>query len=70
MEGIVLELEALVSPWAVLGGASLLAMGISMMLLGRISDEERAGHRLFWAEWPIPGGGEAFYEEEELRRAA
>ena len=55
MEGIILDLEAIVSPFAVIGGVSLLAVGIALMLLGYTSDEEKAGRRLFWVAEPIPG---------------
>jgi hypothetical protein len=69
MEGIILGLEALTSPWSIIGGVSLLAVGIALMLLGYVSDEERAGRRAFWAEWPIPGS-EVSPRKEELRLAA
>jgi hypothetical protein len=69
MEGIILGLEALTSPWSVIGGVSLLAVGIALMLLGRVSDEEKAGRRAFWAEWPIPGS-EVSPRKEGLRLAA
>ncbi|MBP2669169.1 MAG: hypothetical protein H6Q80_1371 [Deltaproteobacteria bacterium] len=70
MEGIILDFEALVSPWAIVGGVSLLAVGVALMLLGHASDEEKAGRRLYWAEWPVPGTEETSFEEEKLRLAA
>jgi hypothetical protein len=69
MEGIFYELETLVSPWAVIGGVSLLAVGVALMLLGHASDEEKAGRRLYLAE-PIPGSEEPSAVEEEFRLAA
>ena len=70
MEGIILSLEALTSPWSVIGGVSLLAVGIALMLLGHVSEEEKAGRHAFWAEWPVPGTEETSFEEEERRLAA
>ena len=70
MEGIIFELETLVSPWAVIGGVSLLAVGVALMLIGHASDGEKAGRRLYWAEWPVPGAEEATFEEEKFLRAA
>jgi hypothetical protein len=69
MEGILYELEALVSPWAVIGGVSLLAVGVAVMLLGRASDEEATGASFHFAE-PIPGSEEVSAEEETFRLAA
>ncbi len=70
MEGIVLSLEALTSPWSVIAGLSLLAVAVGGALFGYMSEEEMAGRRLYWAEWPIPGTGETSFEEETFRLAA
>jgi len=70
MEGIILELETLVSPWAIVGGVSLLSIGVALILLGYVSDEEKGGRRMFWAEWPIPGTEKTPSEERSLRLAA
>jgi hypothetical protein len=69
MEGIILGMEALASPWSVIGGVSLLAVVIGVVLLGYMSEEEKTGRRLYWAEWPIPGS-EVSSRKEELRLAA
>ena len=69
MEGILLELEVLSSPWSIVAGSALLAIAAAAALLGYTAEEERAGRRLFWAEWPIPES-EAPPREEELRLAA
>ena len=71
MEGFILELEAIVSPFAVIGGVSLLATGIALMLVGHTSDEEKANRRVFWTAEPIPGTEETFSAmKEEFRIAA
>jgi hypothetical protein len=70
MEGIILELEGLVSPLWFITGVSLLAVVAGIVMFGYASDEEKAGRRLYWAEWPIPGSEEPSSEEEELRLAA
>jgi hypothetical protein len=69
MEGIILGLEAMASQLSVIGGVSLLAVVIGVVLLGYMSEEEKAGRRLYWAEWPIPGS-EVSSRKEELRLAA
>ena len=70
MEGFLFELETLVSPWAVIGGVSLLTVGVAMMLLGHASDVEKVGRRLYLAE-PIPGAEEpSAPTEAEFRIAA
>ena len=69
MEGIILSLEALTSLWSVIGGMSLLAVVVGVVLFGYMAEEEKAGRRLFWAEWPIPETEPSSYKEE-LRLAA
>jgi hypothetical protein len=69
MEGIILSLEALTSPWSIIGGVSLLAIVVRAVAFGYMEEEEKAGRRFFWAEWPIPGS-EVFSPKEELRLAA
>jgi hypothetical protein len=69
MEGVILELETLVSPWNVIAGTCLLAIVAGMVLFGYMAEEEKTGRRLFWAEWPIPES-EVPSHEEELRIAA
>ena len=73
MEGIILGLEALASPWSIIGGVSLLVVVVGVALLGYMSEEEKAGRRLYWAEWPIPGTEgktESSFVEREYRKAA
>jgi hypothetical protein len=48
---------------------ALLAIVVSAVLFGYMSEEESRGNRLFWAEWPIPETGET-EAEEEIRLAA
>lgn len=70
MEGIILSLEALTSPWSIIGGVSLLAIVVRLVGCGYMSEEEKAGRRLSWVDWPIPGTEETSFEEEALRFAA
>ena len=70
MEGIILSLEALASPWSLIGGVSLLAIVVRAVGFGYMEEEEKAGRRLFWVDWPIPGTEETSFEEEALRLAA
>ena len=70
MEGIILELEALTTPLAGIVGLSLLAVVFGIVMLGYTAEEEKAGRRLYWAEWPIPGSEAPSPEEEEFRLAA
>ena len=70
MEGIILSLEALASPWSLIGGVSLLAIVVRAVGFGYMEEEEKAGLRLFWVDWPIPGTEETSVEEEALRLAA
>jgi hypothetical protein len=70
MEGIILELEALATPLAAIGGVSLLAVVFGVVMTGYTAEEEKAGRHLYWAEWPIPGSEEPSSEKEEFRLAA
>jgi hypothetical protein len=69
MEGIILGLETLASPWNIIAGVSLLAVVVGGVLLGYMSEEEKSGRRLYWAEWPI-SDFEITSPKEELRLAA
>lgn len=69
MEGIILGLEALTSPLTFIGGLPLLAVVVGVVLFGYMAEEEKAGRRFYWAEWPIPSTEETSFEEE-LRLAA
>ena len=71
MEGILIEMEtfALVGVFA---GLILLAIASAAILLGYTSEEESEGHRMFWADWPLPGSGEPVspaVEREYLKAA-
>lgn len=70
MEGIVLEVEALGTPWVLIGVIASWAVVVGAILLGRMADGERAGRRFLWAEGPFykPRGQKS--AEEELRKAA
>jgi len=70
MEGIILEAEVLASPWGIIAGLLLLVIGAVSALFGYMAEEEKAGRRLFWAEWPIPETGPSPFIEEEFRLAA
>ena len=69
MEGIALTTEFIGSVFAYLGGVALLAFVVSVVLFGYMTEEERMGNRLFWAEWPLPEANETA-AEEEIRLAA
>jgi len=69
MEGIALTTEFIGSVFAYMGGVALLAFVVSVILFGYMPEEESKGHRLCWAEWPLPETGEA-EEEEAIRLAA
>lgn len=69
MEGILLDLGTAVSPWPFMGALAALALAAGTILLGYMAEEEKAGRRLFWAEWPLPEREEA-PGEEEYRMAA
>jgi len=70
MEGIILDLEALTSPWNLVGGLVLLAIVAGSILFGYMAGEEKAGRRLHWAEWPLPESEPSPPFEEEYRLAA
>ena len=69
MEGILLGIEVLSSPWSVIAGLFLLALAFGTILLGYVSEEEKVGRNPDWAEWPIPEA-EASPPAEEHRHAA
>ncbi|MHB1012282.1 MAG: hypothetical protein ACYC37_05180 [Desulfobacteria bacterium] len=70
MEGIALTTEFIGSVFAYLGGVALLAFVVSVILLGYMSEEERKGNRLFWAESPFTDISEATVEGVRYLRAA
>ncbi len=63
MEGILFEIESIVSPIAVLSGLVLLAVAACGILLGHMADEEAKGKKVFWAESPFTDIGEAAPKE-------
>jgi hypothetical protein len=69
MEIYALGTEFIGSAFAYLAEVALLALVAGVVLFGYMSEEESRGHRLFWAEWPIPETGETA-AEEEIRLAA
>ena len=69
MEIYALGTEFIGSIFAYLAEVALLAIVVSAVLFGYMSEEESRGNRLFWAEWPIPETGET-EAEEEIRLAA
>ncbi len=69
MEIYALGTEFIGSAFAYLAEVVLLALVVSVVLFGYMSEEESRGNRLFWAEWPIPEAGETA-AEEEIRLAA
>ncbi len=71
MEGIVFDPAIFESAIAFLCGIAILAIAVAMILIGSVHDKEASGHRVFWAEWPLPEAGpEAPAEEERKSRAA
>ncbi|MDP2658738.1 MAG: hypothetical protein Q8O78_10035 [Candidatus Deferrimicrobium sp.] len=70
MEGILFDIEMFTSPVTVLLGLVLLAIGACGILLGHMADEEASGKRIFWAESPFTGLGEAPVESVKYLRAA
>ena len=70
MEGIALGTEFIGSIIAYLGGVSLLAFVVGVMLLGAMANEEASGKRIFWAESPFTDVSEAPAEREKYLRAA
>ena len=73
MEGIALGTEFIGSFFVYLAGVALLALVVSGILFGYMSEEESRGNRLFWAEWPIPEKEDetstSFTEREYLKAA-
>jgi len=63
MEGIILSLEALASPWSLIGGVSLLAIVVRAVGFGYMRRGE-SRRRLFWVDWPIPGTEETSFKKE------
>jgi len=72
MEGILFDIEMFASPFTVLAGLALLAIGACGILLGYLADEEDGGERIFWAESPFTdvSEGEAPAESIPYLRAA
>ncbi|MCR4310730.1 MAG: hypothetical protein NUW14_12065 [Deltaproteobacteria bacterium] len=70
MEGIALTTEFIGSVIAYLGGVALLALVVSVVLLGYMAEEEASGKRIFWAESPFTEVGEAPAERVKYLRAA
>jgi hypothetical protein len=70
MEGILFEIETIVSPIAVLCGLALVAVAAYGILLGNMADEEASGKRIFWAESPFSDSVEAPVEGVKYPRAA
>ena len=70
MEGILLGVEAFASPITILLGVVLLAIGVGVILLGYMADEEASGKRIFWAESPFTDVSEAPVENVRYLRAA
>ena len=70
MEGIALTTEFIGSVFAYLGGIALLALVVSVVLLGYMAEEEASGKRIFWAESPFTEVGEAPAERVKYLRAA
>lgn len=69
MEIFELGSEFIGSTFAYLAEVALLSFVVSAVLFGYMSEEERRGNRLYWAEWPLPEAGEP-EAEEEIRLAA
>lgn len=53
MEGILLE-NLVVGSGTFLSGLVLLVLAFTWILVGYLSDQEKAGKRFFWAESPLP----------------
>jgi len=69
MEIFALGTEFIGSSFAYLAEVALLAIVVSAVLFGHMSEEESRGNRLYWAEWPLPEAGEP-ETEKEIRLAA
>ncbi|MBI5904125.1 MAG: hypothetical protein HZB86_01000 [Deltaproteobacteria bacterium] len=70
MEGILLDIEMFASPFSVLFGLVLSAIGACGILLGYMADEERSGKEIFHAESPFTDLYETPAESVEYLRAA
>jgi hypothetical protein len=71
MEGILIDTAVFESVFAIAGGVLLLGVAVSVAILGYAFDEEAAGRRFHWAEWPLPEAEKAVHpEEREIRLAA
>ena len=70
MEGAIYEFEATVSTFVSLASFVLLVVAISGLFFGHMAEEEKAGRRLYWAEWPIPETEEALPKNVIRLRAA
>ena len=66
MEGILFDIEMFASPFTVLAGLALLAIGACGILLGYMADEEAGGKRIFWAESPFTDVSEGEASEESI----
>jgi len=69
MEGILLDTVAFGFTTAAIHGAILIAAATGA-LFGYMEEEERAGARLTWAEWPVYGTTAVPPVERELKIAA
>jgi len=70
MEGILIDTAVFGSAYAIVGGVRLLAIAVSVAILGYVSDGEAEGKRFHWAEWPLPEHEEAAPSMGEYRLAA
>jgi hypothetical protein len=64
MEGILIDTAVFGSAYAIAGGVLLLAIAVSVAILGYMSDGEAEGRRFHWAEWPLPEADKAVHPEE------
>ena len=64
MEGILLELESVLSPATALSALAILVAVVGGILLGHMADEEKEGKKVFWAESPFTDVGEVTFREE------
>lgn len=70
MEGIFFEALTVEFGVAFTGVLLLIAIAAGLLLAG-MAEEETAGTRLLWAEWPLPETiGYIPYEEPKVRLAA
>lgn len=70
MEGIALTTEFIGSVFAYLGGVALLAIVVSVILLGYMADEEASGKEIFRAESPFTDAEETPVADVRYLRAA